>query len=116
MSIPVETLSYIGVMAVMLVVIWRIYTRLMDNHKADIDKVLSNHKHDIDKITADCMKLLRKLTIVETKQDIYLHEAGFDLNDVNSTIKSHMEELESNGSPSIGCIDVGKLKRRSKNE
>lgn len=116
MSIPVETLSYIGAMAVMLAVMWRVYTRITDKHKEDIDKVLSNHKHDISKMTDDCMKLMRKLTIVETKQDIYLHEMGFDVNDMNSTIKSHIDELESNGSPSIGCIDVEKLKRRPKNE
>ena len=50
-----------------------------------------------------------RLTFVETKVDIYLDAQGLDLNKVNGAIKQHKEELEQNGRPSVGCINVKSL-------
>jgi hypothetical protein len=98
---PLETLSYIGVMAVTLFLLWKIY-----------NKVTDKHKEDCDKITKECSNIKNRLTVVETKQDIYLHELGFDIPDMNSKINAEMAKLGGTEGLSVGCIDVGKLKRR----
>jgi hypothetical protein len=52
-----------------------------------------------------------RMTIVETKMDIYLDHAGFDVPKVNETIKKNMKELKKNNKPSVGCINVKELYR-----
>ena len=54
-------------------------------------------------------KLSDKCTYVEAKVDIYLDHAGFDMQKVNSAIKTHLDELMQNGRPSVGCINVKEL-------
>lgn len=123
MSIPVEPLSYIGVMAVMIVVIWKLYNKIVDKHNKDIkeltndfrhtyEAVMDRHKHDHDKISEDCLIIRERLTVMETKQDINLYAAGFDIGEVNEAIENSIEELKKNDKPSVGCIHVDKLKRR----
>lgn len=73
----------------------------------DIHKAISNTHGQCDKIS-------ERQTVVETKLDIYLDHAGFDVHKVNRVIKEHMEELKQNDNPSIGCIKVKELYRAVK--
>ena len=50
-----------------------------------------------------------RLTVVETKMDIYLDHSGFDVPKVNETIKKNIKELKKNNRPSVGCINVKEL-------
>lgn len=58
-----------------------------------------------------CDRINNRVTIVETKLDIYLNHAGFDINKINRAIKENIEELQQGDSLSIGCIDVKDLYR-----
>jgi len=109
---PVETLSYVGVMAVMLFIMWKGYNKITNNHNRDIEKLKQEHKEELSKVNAQCAKIQKRLVVMETKQDIYLTELGFDVHEVNTAIKEHMEELENNEKPSIGCLEIGKLRRQ----
>lgn len=70
----------------------------------DLRKGISNTHSQCDKIND-------RETVVETKLDIFLDHAGFDVNKVNRTIKEHMDELKKNDRPSVGCINVKELKK-----
>lgn len=65
----------------------------------------------INNTHSQCDKINDRQTAVETKLDIFLYHAGFDVNKVNRTIKEHMEELKQNDKPSVGCINVKELYR-----
>lgn len=54
-------------------------------------------------------KMSDRTTYIETKVDIYLEHAGFDVRKVNSSIKDHIDELMQNGRPSAGCINIKEL-------
>jgi hypothetical protein len=59
-------------------------------------------------------KISDRQIITETKLNMLLHHAGFDIPKVNKAIKEHKEELEelqNNGSPNIGCINIKDLYR-----
>jgi hypothetical protein len=56
-------------------------------------------------------KLSTRMTVVETKMDIYLDHIGFDVPKVNETIKKNMKELKKNNRPSVGCINIKELYR-----
>jgi hypothetical protein len=64
-------------------------------------KDMSNH----------CNKVNNRVTVVETKLDIYLEHTGFDIGKVNKAIKENIEEIKQNGSPSVGCINIKELYR-----
>lgn len=77
---------------------------LFVNAIKDLNKAVNNTHGQCDKIND-------RQTVVETKLDIFLHHAGFDVHKVNKVIKEHMEELKQNDKPSIGCINVKELYR-----
>ena len=58
-----------------------------------------------------CEATNTRLTMVETMLAIYLHHAGFDVPKVTKAIKENMKEIEQNGGPTVGCIDISKLYR-----
>jgi len=62
-------------------------------------------------LSKKCESTNTRLTMVETMLAIYLHHAGFDVPKVTKAIKENMSELEQNGDPTVGCIDVSKLYR-----
>jgi hypothetical protein len=48
----------------------------------------------------------------QTMVEMLLDHAGFDMHKVNKAIKQHEEELkqlQTNGGPSLGCIDTKQL-------
>lgn len=61
------------------------------------------------------IKMGERVTYVEAKTDIVLDLAGLDLHKVNRAIKDHKEELEQNGRPSVGCINVKSLYKEGHN-
>ena len=58
-----------------------------------------------------CNKIDQRMTVVETKLDIFLDHNGFDVSKVNKTINEHIGELKKNDKPSVGCINVKELYR-----
>ena len=75
----------------------------------DLRKGIANTHSQCDKIT-------EREIVVETKLDIFLDHAGFDVPKVNKTIKEHMNELKKNDKPSVGCINVKELYRTKPEE
>jgi hypothetical protein len=66
----------------------------------------------LEKANDQSHKISNRQTIVETKLDMLLDHEGFDIHKVNKAIKEHKEELEEmqeNGRPSVGCINVKEL-------
>jgi len=72
-----------------------------------ITLVIGVYRSLADKIN----KTADRTTYIETKVDIYLEHAGFDVHKVNSAIKNHLDELMQNDRPSVGCINVKELYR-----
>ena len=87
------------VIAILTVFIPMFVREVKDLHKA------------IDNTHSQCDKINERETVVETKLDIFLDHAGFDVPKVNRTIKEHMKELKKNDRPSVGCINVKELYR-----
>lgn len=58
-----------------------------------------------------CNKTSDGLIAVKSKLDILLEVAGFDIHKVNRSIKEHKDELEEDGAPSVGCINIKELYR-----
>jgi peptidoglycan hydrolase CwlO-like protein len=63
----------------------------------------------LDKANDERHQIKNRQTGVEAKLDMLLHHAGFDVHKVNKAIKEHKEELEENGRPSVGCINITEL-------
>lgn len=59
--------------------------------------------------TDTCKHTDDRMLVMETKMDIYLAHAGFDVQKVNRAIREHKEEIAQNNKPSVGCINVKEL-------
>lgn len=76
-----------------------------------IAKFIHDLKTDYKEVREQCYELKSKSVKLETKMDIYLHHAGFDLPKVDKAIRDHMEELQQNDRPTVGCINISSLYR-----
>lgn len=62
-------------------------------------------------------KIQLNLVRFQTMVEMLLDNAGFDMHKVNKAIKQHEEELkqlQTNGGPSLGCIDTKQLYKDKK--
>ena len=64
------------------------------------------HEKDYKELLGKCIKITERTIKLETKLDIYLDDAGFDIGEIDRAIKEHMAEIESNDRPTVGCLDI----------
>lgn len=65
----------------------------------------------LDSANDERHQIKNRQTGVEAKLDMLLHHAGFDVHKVNRAIKEHKDELDENGSPTVGCLNVEQMYR-----
>lgn len=70
----------------------------------------ARHEEDIKRLDHTCNTFTGRMIKVETKLDIYLAHAGFDVVKVNRSIKEHLDDLEVKDTPGVGgCINISEL-------
>ena len=67
------------------------------------------HEEDYKELLSKCIKITEKTIALETKLDIYLDQAGFDIAKVDRAIREHIDEIESNDRPTVGCLNIKSL-------
>ena len=72
-------------------------------------KLDERQRTDHNDLVNKCHTLAKLMVKVETKTDIYLEHAGFSVPKVDRAILLHLEELERNDRPRLGCLDIREL-------
>lgn len=97
MNLIAEWIS-VALLIALIGYMWQTTRALRNEHKKDYNVLRDEHQKD----TVRLVKL-------ETKMDIYLEHAGFSVPKIDRAIKQHMEELQQNDRPAVGCINISQL-------
>lgn len=104
-------MGVIGVLITIMAVGVPLFVKALRDIKKEVKEQLKTVSDGLDNTHSQCDKIKDRQIINETKLDMLLDEKGFDIRKVNKAIKEHMDELQENNTPSIGCINIKELYR-----